>query len=282
MLKIGAHLSISGGYHKALERIDVIGGNCLQIFSSSPRGWNSPTLTPEQKQQFISVKKGLSIDPIYFHASYLVNLADDERVGNASKNSLITEMSLASQLGIKGSIVHLGSFKNDEEILDVSKSQKYSILITNILEILTATPKDTFFIIENAGNRKIGKTLKQIAQIAKDVNDERVKVCLDTCHLYSAGYPLRNTSELNTFLIEFDKEIGIERIELWHLNDSKDPFHALRDRHENIGEGTLGISTFQTLLNHPKTRNAPFILEVPGFSQNGPDKKNIDILKRLQ
>src|SRR3989339_915086 len=168
MPKLGAHQSISGGYSEALKRIINIGGNCLQIFSSSPRGWNFAKPTEEEISQFVDLKKKLKIEPIYFHATYLINLADDSRIGHMSKLSLITELNLASKLKIKGSIVHLGSFKNKK--LNI----KYQKLISNIKEVLEETPKDTLFIIENAGNRKIGQTLEEISQIVKDVNNLRV------------------------------------------------------------------------------------------------------------
>lgn len=282
MFKIGAHLSISGGYYKAIERIADIGGNCLQIFSSSPRGWNFAKITEEDRKFFAQEKNKFKIERVYFHASYLVNLAGEKRIADLSMKSLIAELNVASQLGIKGSIIHLGSYKeNGPTVWDVSQDKRYSFLIDNILQILTHTPKDTFFIIENAGNRKIGQTIEEIAKIIKDINDERIKVCLDTCHLFSAGYPLRTQKELETFLIEFDKIIGLHKLELWHLNDSRDPFNALRDRHENIGEGTMGISTFKLLLNDSRTKHLPFIIETPGFDGKGPDKKNIDILKSL-
>ena len=282
MLKIGAHLSISGGYHNALQRITDIGGNCLQIFSSSPRGWNFAKITNNDRKLFIEEKKKLNIDPIYFHASYLVNLAGENRIAGLSKQSLISELNVASQLGIKGSIIHLGSYKGDNPaVFDVSIDKRYSFLIDNILQVLTATPKDTFFIIENAGNRKIGQTLEEIAKIIKDINDERIKICLDTCHLFSAGYSLQSEKELDSFLSDFDKKIGLNKLDLWHLNDSRDAFNAMRDRHENIGAGTIGLNTFKLLLNYPKTKDMPFIIETPGFDKKGPDKKNLDILKSL-
>jgi len=281
MFKIGAHLSISGGYYKALQRITDIGGNCLQIFSASPRGWNLAKITDSDRKLFIEEKKGLRVDPVYFHASYLINLAGESRTANLSKQSLITELNIASQLGVKGSIIHLGSFKNNgrDALRCVSTDTKYDFLLNNIIEVLTKTPKDTFFIIENAGNRKIGQTIDEIAKIIKDINDERIKVCLDTCHLFSAGYSLQTQKELDIFLFDFDKKIGLHRLEAWHINDSKDPFKSFRDRHENIGAGTVGPSTFKLLLNDPRTKDLPFIIETPGFDGNGPDKKNIDILK---
>jgi len=281
-MKIGAHLSIAGGYHKALERINTIGGNCLQIFSASPRGWNRATLTDDSKRFFLENKKKYAIGDVFFHASYLVNLADEGRIGDESKKSLIAELAVASQLGIVGSIVHIGSFKgNLPAIWDVSQDKKYSVLINNINEVLTHPPQDTFLIIENAGNKKIGQKMDEIASIIRDVDNERLKVCLDTCHLYSAGYDLSTQKKIYSFFDEFEKKIGLKRLIVFHMNDSRDPFNSGRDRHENIGAGTLSLSPFKLLLHDKRTQNLPFIIETPGFDGKGPDKKNIDILKAL-
>ncbi|PIV11161.1 hypothetical protein COS50_01630 [Candidatus Roizmanbacteria bacterium CG03_land_8_20_14_0_80_35_26] len=275
MTRLGAHLSIAGGYSKAIERVSNIGGNCLQIFSSSPRGWTFAKIDEAEIKKFLPLKSKLSIDPIYFHASYLVNLADESRIGHLSKQSLIAEMSIAPLLQIKGSIVHLGSYKNQVS------SIKYQVLIKNIKEILEKTPKKSFFIIENAGNRKIGQTLEEISQIIKDANDKRVRLCLDTCHLFSNGYRFSNNKELDLFLDKLDELDLLDRLEVWHVNDSRDSFNSGHDRHDNIGQGTIGLNEFKTLLNHPKTKNYPFIIETPGFNDEGPDKKNLDILKSL-
>lgn len=280
---IGAHMSIAGGYHKALERVAVLGGSCLQLFSTSPRGWNKTELTTDAKKLFLETKQSLSINPIFFHASYLINLADDGRVGTQSKESLIHELNIASQLGIMGSIVHTGSFKGDATIIwDVSQDKKYSVLINNINEVLTKTPSDTFLIIENAGNHKIGQNIDEIASILNDVDNERMKVCLDTCHLYSAGYDLSTREKFDAFMEEFEKKIGLDRLVVIHTNDSRDPFDSGRDRHENIGAGTLGLGPFRILLSDKRTKDLPFIIEVPGFDGTGPDKRNIDILRNLE
>lgn len=275
MTKLGAHMSVAGGYEKAIERIVNIGGNCLQIFSSSPRGWSFAKSDPKQIGQFITAKAKFNINPIYFHASYLVNLADDSRIGHLSKQSLIAELTLAPLLQVKGSIIHLGSYKTE------ATPEKYKALIGNIRQVIEKTPPESLFIIENAGNHKIGQTLEEIGQIVKDVGSERVKVCLDTCHLFSNGYAFDTDKKLEEFLLKFDKLIGIDRLEVWHMNDSRDPLDSGRDRHENIGVGTVGVEEFKVLLNHAKTKDYPFIIETPGFDGTGPDKQNIDILKSL-
>ncbi len=211
-----------------------------------------------------------------------MNLADEGRIGEESKKSLIAELNVASQLEIVGSIVHIGSFKgNLPAVWDVSQDKKYSVLINNINETLTSTPQDTFLIIENAGNKKIGQNLDEIASIVRDIDNERLKVCLDTCHLFSAGYELSTKKKMDTFFDEFEKKIGLKKLVVFHINDSKDPFDSGRDRHENIGQGTLSMEPFKLLLHDKRTKDLPFIIETPGFDGNGPDKKNIDILKNL-
>jgi len=282
MIKLGAHVSTAGGFEKALSHLSSMGGNVLQIFSSSPRGWNFAKTNPLKSSRFKETKAKLHINPVYFHASYLINLADGEKTGHMSKLSLIAELKAASVLGVKGSIIHLGSFKTGKDVINhVFTNPKYITLIKNIKEILAQTPEDTYFIAENAGNKKIGQSLDELASIIRDVNSPRMKICLDTCHLFSAGFDLREENKLTAFLNEFDKKIGLEKLEVWHLNDSRDPFDSGRDRHENIGEGTIGLDEFKLILNHPKMKHLPFIIETPGFDGNGPDKKNLDILKSI-
>jgi deoxyribonuclease-4 len=275
--KLGAHLSTAGGYGKALEKIVQIGGNCLQIFSTSPRGWNIPKISAADAKNFIAEKKELGVDPIYFHASYLINLADPGSTGHLSKRSLIAELAVAQKAGVRGSVVHLGSFKLKEG--EKPGPAEWRTLIKNLSEVLAQTPKETHLYIENAGNRKIGKDVAEIGRIIKEVGSPRLMVCLDTCHLHAAGYNLSSPQKLEAFLAFFDAEVGLNRLELVHMNDSRDLFGSLRDRHDNIGEGYVGREVFRLLLNHPATKNLVFIIETPGFDGNGPDKKNLDRLK---
>lgn len=270
-MKIGAHQSISGGFTTALESIHLKGGSALQIFASSPRFWNQPVVSDEAVQEFIKKKHELEIDPIYFHACYLINLANTEKGGYASVSALSKELMLAQRMEIRGSIIHLGSLANGT----------YERLIMNIQKVLDATPDNTVFIAENAGTRKIGTTLEELGTIVKDVSSERLKICLDTCHLHAAGYDISTQKSYDSFFLKFDRLIGLEKLEVIHVNDSRDPFESNRDRHENLLEGMIPPSVFELLLNNPLTKDIPFILETPGFDKKGPDKKNIDILKKL-
>ncbi len=285
MLKIGAHVSIAGGYDQALERIQAMGGNCMQIFSSSPRSWIMPQIDKEKSDLFVQKKKELTVNHIFFHATYLVNMADTGANGTLSKKSLITDLEIASLLGIQGVIVHVGSFKNGKEELyqyhNVEK-ERYEMLLTNIQEVLTKTPQDTSLMIENAGTRKIGWNIDEIGYIINTLQDKRLKVCLDTCHLHAAGYDLSTLEKFEAFLEEFDTKVGLDRLAVVHLNDSKDDLASFRDRHENIGEGNVGRSVFANWLTHERTKDLPFIIETPGFDGKGPDLKNIEIAKSIR
>lgn len=276
---IGGHLSISGGHVNALHKTKEIGGNCLQLFSSSPRNWAVTPPTKEQIQEFVDAKHKLEIDPIYFHASYLINLADNGPTGEKSVQTLIDELQLAKKMKVKGTIIHLGSFKLKEER---PSDTHYDVLFRNINIVLQNTPEETLFIIENAGNKKICCSLKELGFIVKELNNPRVKVCLDTCHLYAAGYDLSTLEKFAAYFTEFEKKVGLENLEVFQINDSKDPLGSFRDRHENIGEGEIPLETFRLLLTDKRTRNKPFILETPGFDKNGPDKRNIETLKQLR
>lgn len=279
---IGAHLSISKGYNSALESIIEKGGNALQIFSTSPRSWSSATVPESIAASFVSKQQELGISHVFFHASYLVNLADNGYIGEKSRAALISELRLQPQMNVKGSVVHVGSYKNNKKagLFDESEQEvKYQVVLTNIREILAETPEDSFFLIENDATRKVCQNLETIARIIEDIDSPRLKVCLDTCHLHAGGYAMKDKDEFNGLIEKFDRLIGLDRLAVVHLNDSKDPFASGRDRHDNLGEGSVGEDVFIHWLNHQKTRHLPFILETPGFDGNGPDAQNIERAK---
>jgi apurinic endonuclease APN1 len=283
IMRIGGHVSIAGGYANALIRAREIGANCAQFFSSSPRIWKMQKISDDQIKKFNLLKKELEIDPIYFHASYLINLADSDRIGELSKESLVYELGLAEELGVLGTIIHLGSYGVDEVgIRSQGLSEKrFEILIRNIQFVLDNTA-ETYFIIENAGNKKIGVTLDEIGRIVHALNSSRLKVCLDTCHLWGGGYDLSTQDKFNSFFQEFNQKIGLDRLEVFQINDSKEALGSFRDRHENIGEGNIPLEEFKLLFNDEKTKTKPFILEVPGADhKSGPDTVNIEKLKSL-
>ncbi len=259
-----------------MERARLIGANCLQIFSGSPRLWKRPALLDDKAiEDFLAKKTKLDIRPVFFHASYLINLAALNQISQKSVDILIWELNLASRLGVSGSVVHLGSYlKHDPQLA-------YSKLIENMSLVLAQSPDSVDFIIENSAGKKIGQNLTEIFRIINDLKDKRLKICWDTCHGFASGINLDDKSKLDRFLSQIDDNVGLDRLVLWHFNDSKDAFNSHRDRHANIGQGYIGLDTFRTVINHPQANQRPMIIETPGFDGTGPDKKNLDILKGL-
>ena len=280
----GAHVSSAGGLDRAPARVSQIGGNCLQLFSASPRIWKPASVSSEQVEKFQKAKEQAGIGPVYFHASYLINLTGSPETQTKSIRVLSAELQAAESLQVKGTIVHLGSFLKSaqDRKADQNKQQfgpEYDTLLGNIRTILKQTPVETLFIIENMGMRKIGLTLEEIGFLVRELDDDRVRVCLDTCHLHVAGYDLSGPDKLDRFLDRFDDLVGLSRLEVWHVNDSRDEFGSFRDRHENLGEGHIPKAVFTSLLQNRRVNDRPFIIETPGFDGEGPDKANMDRLK---
>ena len=276
-MKIGAHVSISGGIPNAILNATKIGANTIQIFLSAPQNWNSPKITDQEAEQFLIEAKKNNIDPVVIHAIYLINLASSNPdLIEKSKKTLIDYLNTSAAIQSIGVIFHIGSSK--EKTFDEIKKQ----VIDNIDEILDQSdPKSTLIIETNAGQGNcIGSTFEQIFEIISGIKQKsRIAVCLDTAHIYESGYDLK--SDPKKIIQEFNKIIGLNYLKTIHCNDSKTTLNSKVDRHENIGQGELGENTFKTLLHMPELKEIPFIIEVPGFENKGPDKQNIDLLKKL-
>lgn len=260
MRRIGAHLSIAGGLDQAVEKIMEMGGNCLQIFSSSPKSWAMPPF---------SGKRVTAVRPVFIHAKYLINLASDKKdLLEKSVASLKYDLTAANIIGAAGVIVHLGSHQGRG--FEAVKQQ----LIDSINIILQDTKPPAKLIIENSAGQKgkLCSRLSEIKLIFDAVNSKRLAWCLDTCHGYNAGLDLGKDSAFQ--LIQFD-------LVCLHVNDSRDEFNSGHDRHANLGEGKMGLKLLAEYVNYPRLKHLPLILETPGFDGTGPDKKNLEILKSI-
>ena len=220
------------------------------------------------------------ITPIFIHASYLVNVGGEPELVEKSVESLIRTLEVAGQIGAAGVIFHGGSHKGKgfDAVLDQAAAA--------LREVVSKCPPDVWLVIENSAGMgfHIGSSFSEIGRLMRQIDSPRVMVCLDTQHAFAAGYDIVEKTGLEAALEEFDKEIGLSRLVVVHANDSKVELGAGVDRHENIGEGYLGLRGFETIMAHPAFREAPFLLEVPGFDSKskGPDKKNVDRLKAIR
>ncbi len=282
-MNLGAHVSISGGMDKAIERGTAMGATCIQTFASPPR---TLKFFPYDDQQIERYKTARSHSPIslhVFHAVYLVNLASEKPdYLRASIESLENYQQLAGQLGAIGTIFHIGSHKGlgfDAVKLQVGKA---------IAEVTHATPSDAKIIIENAAGHAgtVGQTTEELAFVFDEVEKaggemSRVGLCLDTQHAFANGVDARDAHGLDIYLQKIDHQIGLSYLQVIHTNDSKVEAGSHKDRHENIGDGCLGSVGISHWLNHPKLTHLPFILEVPGLKKDGPGRDDLERLRQL-
>ncbi len=278
-MKIGAHVKTSGGVDKGIERAAEMGAEAVQIFCGAPQAWRRKTFGNDELTAYRAKVAETAIEPAFIHGLYLVNLASDKPDLLAkSYDALVAEMKAASLLGAKGVIFHLGSHKGAGYDARVAQVTGY------VRRVIDATPEDTWLILENSAGMggAIGSRFSELGKIAREAGSPRVKVCLDTQHSFAAGYDVKTRPGLDSAMDEFDREIGLERLVAVHANDSKCPLAGGIDRHENIGDGHIGRDGFANLLSHPAFAEVPFLLEVPGFDNEGPDAANVQILKEIR
>ncbi len=278
-MRIGAHVSSSGGLDKAIDRAVELGAETIQCFCSSPRGWAFKPIPEEQTAAFRQKAEAGGVGPAFLHGIYLTNLgtADGENLRKGIE-SLTSYMHVSSAMGGAGVIFHGGSHKG------AGYEGIFKQTVASLKEVLANSPRDARLIIENSagmGNH-IGSTFAEIGRIMEAVDDPRVKVCLDTQHSFAAGYDVVTPAGIEKVVAEFDREIGLANLVVVHANDSKTPFASGVDRHENLGQGHMGLDAFVVIMSHSAFREIPFILEVPGFENKGPDKQNMDILRELR
>lgn len=277
---IGAHVSVAGGLVRGVDRALELGAETVQFFLSPPQTWRFNPPKPEDCAAFVQRRAEAGIGPVYLHAIYLVNLAGpDQTILARSIESLVQYLRVGAVIGAEGVIVHLGSARGRP--LAEAKAQ----VAAAIGRVLSEAPAGPALILEQSAGmgESVGHRFEDLADILEASGaPDRVKVCLDTAHLFAAGYPVADPEGLGRTLDEFDRLIGLSRLVVVHANDSKVPFNSGVDRHENIGDGHIGLEGFRVILGEPRLRDLPFILEVPGVDNKGPDRENVERLKRLR
>jgi deoxyribonuclease IV len=237
-VRLGTHVSIAGGLLRALDRAEELGAETIQIFASAPQRWAMRPIPPDEAFRFRRRCLELDIRPVFLHALYLINLASPSAVTlQRSVHSLSEYMATAGQLGAAGVVFHTGSHHG------LGLDAVFSQLTGALQEVLRGSPRDTWLIIENCAGmgNEIGATFNELGKMATALDDPRIRVCLDTQHAFAAGLDLATAAGLEEVMFDLDKHVGLGRLALVHANDSKVPCGATLDRHENIGEGYIGI-----------------------------------------
>lgn len=273
---VGGHVSIAGGLDQSIKRSLAIGGNSQQIFAGSPRLWARKIFPQQEVDKFNLLVSENNFGPTFIHALYLVNLAtDNPDLLKKSIDSLIMDLKNGEIINSSGVIVHIGSHQGRG--FDAVKDQ----LVSTINTLLVQTANTPLVLENDAGqNGKIG-SLFEIGYLINQVKNKRIKVCLDTAHLFESGYDLRDLNEVNQLITELEKYQLLDNIVCLHLNDSATKLDSHRDMHANLGEGEIGLDGLKNFINHSQLKHLPLILEVPGDNKSGPNTKNIDIAKQI-
>lgn len=274
-MKIGCHLSASKGYaHIAKEAISI-GANTFQFFTRNPRGGSVKALDENDINKFLEIAKENGIDVILAHSPYTLNgCSADEKIRNFALSVMKDDIARLEKT--PGSLYNFHPGSHVGQGVDVGIQYICHMLNESLFEDMTTT-----VLLETMSGKgsEVGRSFEELKRIIDGVDlEEKMGVCLDTCHVYDAGYDIVNN--LDGVLEEFDKVIGISRLKAIHINDSKNPFESHKDRHEKIGDGSIGIEAFERIINHKYLKDLPFYLETPneldGYA------KEIEILKQLR
>lgn len=277
-MRIGGHVSTEGGCAKAFDYAQAIGADTIQIFGASPVRWNAPLPKAEEAALFRLRMQETGISPVFLHAPYLINLCSQkDNLPALSRTLLQRHLEIGNALGAEGVIFHIGSRGTR------AKEEAEQLVIESLRDILAQVGEGMLLIENSAGaGNLVGDSLGEIASIVHAVDNARLGVCIDTAHALAAGMiPEYSRQTLGKFFDDFESGIGIEKLRVIHLNDSKTEAFSNKDRHENIGQGHIGKEGFENLLSFECMAHMPLILEVPGFDGTGPDRRNIDIVRSL-
>jgi deoxyribonuclease-4 len=287
--RIGIHTSIAGSHLNALEAARKLGCNALQIFSASPRTWQgggSTRIAEVDAQAFRARREELKLGPLVIHANYLINLASEQRMlQTRSIQAFHDEVVRAMALGADFLVVHPGGRG------EATAAQAVATIIESVKQAAKRSHLGGLeILIENTAGMgtAVGSRLEEVAEILQGLSSLPVGACLDTAHLFAAGYDIKTEAGLASTLGQVEGSIGLDRVPVLHVNDSKIPLGGRVDRHENIGEGKIGAAAFQRLLRHPRLGTMPpeglvgraFILETP-IDEPGDDRRNVAALWEL-
>ncbi|MCA9176913.1 MAG: deoxyribonuclease IV [Planctomycetales bacterium] len=287
MAILGAHMSITGGFHKAVERAEALGFDCVQIFTAAPQQWpvlpapGEPPLPVEAARRFHEALERGTVRYPLSHTSYLINLAAaDDTLWERSTAALTLELRRADQLRVPYVVLHPGAHTTLTEREGLDRV----VLALDRVHNETSGLSSQVLLESTAGQGTcLGWKFEQLAYILNEVRDtNRLGVCLDTCHLHAAGYDMTTRPKYLAMWREFESSIGIARLHALHLNDSKRELGSRVDRHENIGRGSLGIEPFRWLLNDRRLRKIPMYLETPKSKDDHGEEWDVVNLRTLR
>lgn len=276
---IGAHVSTAGGLAKAIGRGEETGSTAIQIFNQSPRMWRPTAFDQEDFDRFREAMSESPVEAVVIHAIYLINPGTfDPELEEKSLTALTHALTVGDAIGASGVVLHPGP---------VMKGHEYGPTTENIAKLCTralAATDECKLLLENAaGKNAVGCKFEQLADLIGLLGgDERVSVCIDSCHSHAAGYDVRSIEAVTETVDEFDRVVGLDRLGCLHLNDSRDEFGSHRDRHENLGDGFIGADGIAAFLSEPRFEQLPVLMEVPGKGKDGPGAEDVKLARKLR
>lgn len=271
---LGVHCSVKGSYITAVEEVRSLAIDTMQIFTTNQRQWKGRQVSQEEAQAFRAECKSAGLKIAFSHASYLVNPASPHRqIHHLSTVALIEEVRRCEKLGLAFAVVHPGSHRGEGLQKGISQVRK---VLEKVLLQTEGSP--VRLALENTAGQgtQIGYRLEHLSQMIRDLPPHRIAICLDTCHLAAAGYPLHNPRDTQALLTEIEERFG-EQLVAWHLNDSKHPIGSRKDRHAHIGRGFISLEVFALLLE--RYPHLPKVLETPKEAHM--DRHNLALLRSL-
>jgi deoxyribonuclease-4 len=274
----GAHVSSAGGIDTAIDRIEKIGGDCVQVFTQSPRMWRPTNHKPEAIERFKARRTEAGIGGVACHALYLCNLATvDDEVYDKSVATMCATVDVASAIEADGVIFHVGSH------LGAGFDAGLARVVAALEQILERCEDKTWLLMENSAGAggTVGRSLDELTALVDALDGHpRLGLCLDSCHLYVSGVDVTDAAVVDGLVRELDSSIGLDRVRALHVNDAAAPLGSNRDRHANLLDGELGEG-LGAFLAHPRFQHLPVYLEVPGKDKKGPDAAEIAKLRKL-
>jgi deoxyribonuclease IV len=275
---LGAHVSTAGGIHTAIDRVEEMGGDSVQVFTQSPRAWRPTNHDPATFERFKERRAEAGIGGVLCHALYLVNLASpDDEVYGKSVATVETTMDVACAIDADGVVLHVGSHLGAGFDVGLERA------LPALERTLDRCSETTWLLLENSAGAggTIGRSIEELAVLVDRLGRHpRLGVCLDSCHLWVSGVDVTDAATLDATIDELDERIGLDRLRALHVNDARDGLGSNRDRHENIGEGVLGAK-LGVFLSRSRFQGLPAVLEVPGKDGRGPDADEVRKLKEL-
>lgn len=274
-------MSIAGGFHRALVLGSELGCETIQVFTKSPGNWMMPSLPDEEVERWSRVRGEAGITPVIAHDCYLVNLASRDRaLRKKSVKTLSREVRRAVRLGISLFVIHPGAHTGGGEREGLKR-------VSGCLDLVLSqhSGSDVTILLETTAGQgtSLGYRFEHLAAIMEACSSkERLGVCLDTCHLFAAGYDIRDEKGYASVIYELDAVVGLDKVHAIHMNDSKKDLASRVDRHEHIGKGKIGLKGFSLFLSDERLSGLPFIIETPKGEGGRLDRQNLKVLKNLR